>query len=73
MINIQEPENLKIYAHIVDNKVVNVSVWNGIAPYTPDETLVEIPEGSFAGIGWDYIDKNFEDKRPKPPEFPDPK
>ena len=65
MINIQEPDNLKNYAHIVDGKVVNVSVWDGGAPYTPDEELVKIPEGSTAGIGWDYIDGKFVDNRPK--------
>ena len=49
MINIQEPENLKTYAHIVDGKVVNVSLW---AEAPEDETLVEIPEGTTAGIGF---------------------
>jgi len=66
MINIEEPDNLKTYAHIVDGKVVNVSVWDGEAPYTPNEELVEIPEGSTAGIGWDYIDEEFIDNRPIP-------
>jgi hypothetical protein len=62
MINIQEPENLKTYAHIVDGKVVNVSLW---AEDPEDETLVEIPEGTIAGIDWDYIDGEFIDNRPK--------
>jgi hypothetical protein len=57
-----EPENLKTYAHIVDGKVVNVSLWLK-AP--EDETLVEIPEGTTAGIDWDYIDGEFIDNRPK--------
>jgi hypothetical protein len=58
---------MKIYAHIVDGKVVNVSIWDGEAPYTPeDETLVEIPEGTTAGIDWDYIDGKFVDNRPEP-------
>lgn len=73
MINIEEPENLKTYAHIIDNKVVNVSVWNGLAPYTPEQTLVEIPEGSFAGIGWDYVENKFVDNRPKPDPLVEPK
>jgi hypothetical protein len=62
MINIQEPENLKTYAHILDGKVVNVSLW---AEAPKDETLVEIPEGITAGIDWDYIDGEFVDNRPK--------
>jgi hypothetical protein len=54
----------KTYAHIVDGKVVNVSIWDGEAPFTPDEQLVEIPEGTTAGIDWDYIDGKFVDNRP---------
>jgi hypothetical protein len=61
-----EINKLKIYAHIVDGKVVNVSIWDGEAPFTPDEELVEIPEGTIAGIDWDYIDGEFVDNRPKP-------
>jgi hypothetical protein len=64
MIKIEEQANLKTYAHVVDGKVVNVSVWNGEAPFSPDEELVEIPNGSGAGIGWDYISRNFIDNRP---------
>jgi hypothetical protein len=56
----------KTYAHIVDGKVVNVSIWDGETPYTPDEELVEIPEGTTAGIDWDYIDGEFVDNRPVP-------
>jgi len=56
---------MRTYAHIVDGKVVNVSVWDGEAPYTPVEQLIEIPEGVTAGIGWDYIDNKFVDNRPK--------
>jgi hypothetical protein len=71
MINIEEPENLKTYAHIVDGKVVNVSIWNGEAPYSPDEELVEIPYGITAGIDWDYLDGKFTDNRPKPTPLPE--
>lgn len=63
-MNIQEPDNLKTYAHIVDGTVVNVSVWDGVAPYQPAEELVEISEGTTAGIGWDYVDGEFVDNRP---------
>jgi hypothetical protein len=63
MINIEEPENLKKYAQIIDGKVVNVSLW--VEP-VQDETLVEIPEGTVAGIDWDYKDGKFTDNRPKP-------
>ena len=64
MINIEQTENLKTYAHIIDGKVVNVSLWNGEGLYTPDEELVEIPEDMNAGIDWDYINGKFVDNRP---------
>ena len=63
-MKIVEPDNLKTYAHIVDGKVVNVSLWDGVTPWTPVEEVVEIPEGVIAGIDWDYIDGEFEDNRP---------
>jgi hypothetical protein len=63
-MNIEEPDNLKTYAHIVDGKVVNVSLWDGVTDWTPAEEVVEIPEGTTAGIGWDYVDGEFVDNRP---------
>jgi hypothetical protein len=63
-VNIQEPENLKYMAHIVDGTVVSVSVWDGVAEWTPAEEVVEIPEDSHAGIGWDWDGKKFVDNRP---------
>ena len=65
-MNIQEPENLKNMAHIVDGVVVNVSLWDGKTKWTPAEEIVEIPEGVSAGIDWDYIDGDFVDNRPQP-------
>jgi hypothetical protein len=64
MLKIEEPENLKTYAHVVDGKVVNVSLWDGVTEWHPAEEIAEIPEGSPAGIGWDYIDGQFVDNRP---------
>ena len=64
MINIEESNKLKTYAHIVDGKVVNVSIWDGKAAFSPEQELVEIPEGETAGIDWDYIDEKFVDNRP---------
>jgi hypothetical protein len=66
-----EPENLKTYAHIVDGKVVNVSVWDGVTRWEPAEEVVEIPKGVNAGIDWDYDGKKFSDNRPGP-FFPEP-
>jgi hypothetical protein len=55
---------MKTYAHIVDGKVVNVSLWDGVTSWTPAEEVVEIPEGVVAGIDWDYINGEFVDNRP---------
>jgi hypothetical protein len=63
-MNIEEPDNLKSMAHIVYGKVVNVSLWDGVTPWTPAEEVVEISEGVTAGIGWDYVDGEFIDNRP---------
>lgn len=63
---LEQPKNPKLMAHIVDGKVVNVSVWDGQTSWTPAEQVVEIPEGITAGIGWDYIGGEFVDNRPQP-------
>ena len=63
-MKIAEPDNLKHMAHIVNGKVVNVSLWDGVSNWEPDEQVVEIPEGSHAGIDWDYVDGEFVDNRP---------
>jgi hypothetical protein len=55
---------MKQIAHIIDGKVVNVSLWDGVTEWEPVEQIVEIPENSFAGIGWDYVNKKFVDNRP---------
>ena len=55
---------MKTYAHIIDGKVVNVSLWDGVTPWIPSEDIAEIPEGVIAGIGWDYINGEFVDNRP---------
>jgi hypothetical protein len=69
-----ELAGLKPYAHVVDGKVVNTSVWDGVSDYTPRDgaTMVPLPtftddEGVdryYGGIGWDYTDGEFVDNRP---------
>jgi hypothetical protein len=66
MIKIEEPENLKSYALVIEDKVVNVCLWDGETDWTPEGEVVLIPESSSAGIGWDYIDNEFIDNRPAP-------
>ena len=68
---------MKHMAHIENGKVVNVSLWDGKSPWTPDGEVVEMPTVEYtdeetgetlhratAGIGWDYVDGKFVDNRP---------
>jgi hypothetical protein len=50
------------YAHIKDNKVINVIVWDGESKLSYANELV--PLTGNAGIDWDYIDGEFIDNRP---------
>ena len=74
-----EPENLRGYAHVVNGKVINVSVWDGIQPYDPGEGVEMVPlpyteevdehtgetvRRYQGGIDWDYVDGEFVDNRP---------
>lgn len=54
---------MKNMAHIIEGKVVDVSLWDGVSKWNPETEVVEIPEGSHAGIGWDYIKGKFVDNR----------
>lgn len=65
-MKIEEPENLKSYALVAQGKVVNVCLWNGESEWSPEGEVVLIPEGSSAGIGWDYTNGKFVDNRPTP-------
>jgi hypothetical protein len=51
------------YAHIKDNKVINVIVWDGESELSYSNELVLLTNN--AGIDWDYIDGEFIDNRPK--------
>jgi hypothetical protein len=57
---------MKMYAEIVDGRIANVILWDGKTEFNPGMELVEIPEGSPAGIGWDYLNQKFVDNRPEP-------
>jgi hypothetical protein len=69
-----ETKNAKVYAHVVDGKVVNASIWDGVQPYTPPAGAEMVPlptyvddegvERHIGGIGWDYVDGEFVDNRP---------
>lgn len=54
------------YAIVKDNKVVNVIRWDGESRYTCPEGCELVKLQGKGGIGWDYIDRDFVDNRPKP-------
>lgn len=69
---------IKQFAHIVGNKVVNMSIWDGQSEWSPKEDVVEVPTVdkvnpetkeiltvALAGIGWSYINGEFIDDRPQ--------
>jgi hypothetical protein len=51
------------YAHIKNNKVVNIVIWDGQSELSYADELVPLIEN--VGIDWDYIDGQFVDNRPK--------
>jgi hypothetical protein len=53
----------KTYALIENKKVVNVILWDGESDLPFANKLVELTDN--AGIGWDYVDGEFVDNRPK--------
>lgn len=65
MEKIVEPDNLKHYAIVVDGRVVNTVVWDGVSEYEPEGLLIDLtgvnPE---PGIDWDWDGKKFSDNRP---------
>jgi hypothetical protein len=61
---------LSRYATIVEGDVVNVSLWDGVSVWAPDEgDAVGIPDGVEVSLGWTYIDGEF--VAPPTPELPE--
>jgi hypothetical protein len=69
-----DAKNTRPYAHVVDGKVVNVSIWDGVTDFGPVENAEMIPLATYTddegvehylgGIGWDYKKGKFVDNRP---------
>jgi hypothetical protein len=60
----------KRWACVKEGKVQQVIIWDGVQDWPPskDYQMIELPEGSPAGLDWDYIDGEFVDNRPQPDE-----
>ena len=72
-----EHPGLKAYAHVIDGKVVNTSIWDGVQEYTPPDgaTMILLPtytdddgvERHIGGIGWTYDEQDgFRPSQPYP-------
>jgi hypothetical protein len=62
-------ENIKRYAHIEDETVTNVSLWDGETPWNPGCEIVELPDDSTVGPGWTREDGEW--VAPPPSELDD--
>jgi hypothetical protein len=45
-------ENIKRWAHIENETVTNVSLWDGVTPWDAGCEVVELPDGSPVGPGY---------------------
>ena len=59
------------YATVVSSVVINVSLWDGISPWTPSEgKAVLIPDGEPVAPGWSYVKGKFAPPKVGPTEPP---
>ena len=63
------PNNSEIekrWACVKDGTVEMVIIWDGVQKWAPADsyTMVELPDDSPVGSGWDYKKGKFEDNRP---------
>ena len=47
------------YAIVENGIVINVTIWDGEAPWQPPEGCDLVPLQNGAGIGWGYVDGSF--------------
>lgn len=58
---------MKKLAHIENNKVVNISVWDDTGDWAPPKKgFVVLPDDSPAQIGWTYYRGKFSEPTPEP-------
>jgi hypothetical protein len=58
------------YAHVINNEVTNVSLWDGVTPWTPNDssTLHPLEDDSPVGPGWQFVDGEWVAPEPEPDE-----
>jgi hypothetical protein len=60
---------VKRYAHIENNIVTNVSLWDGISDWNPNCELVELEDNSPIGPGWTRKGKKWVEPLPSEEEL----
>jgi hypothetical protein len=60
---------IKRYAHIEDETVTNVSLWDGVTPWEPGCEVVELPDDSPVGPGWTREDGEWVAPPPSPEQL----
>jgi hypothetical protein len=55
------------WACIAGGKVEHVVRWDGVSDWPPatDYLMIDLADYPHVGVGWDYVDGEFVDNRPK--------
>jgi hypothetical protein len=61
--------DVKRWAHIEDETVTNVSLWDGVTPWGQGVEVVELPDDSPVGPGWTREDGEWVAPPPSPEEL----
>lgn len=58
------------YAHVINDQVANVSLWDGVTPWTPGDgsTLHQLEDDSPVGPGWQLVDGDWVAPEPEADE-----
>jgi hypothetical protein len=60
---------VKRYAHLEDDLVTNVSLWDGVSDWNPGCEIVELADDSPVGPGWTRDGKDWVAPPPTPEEL----
>lgn len=64
-----EPDLVSRFAIVEDGVVANVVNWDGKQELPAELHLIAVPDD--VGVGWDYVDGEFVDNRPRGHQSPD--
>lgn len=58
------------FAVVVDNKIVNIALWDGVSEWSPEGEIIdmsELPAG--CSIGWELVNNVWVDPQPEVDEL----